>query len=416
MTSDEFYSNSYIIGLGAGAFTTSPAALVLTATSYGSVKKFYCIDSTQAANNNLVTDSWDVCVFVGNLGGVGKMGTASATGKTIALTVNVLTDGTYATSGIETFNPPAGGNYQFKGTLAGTTEKKYVNVVCNGIAPMFYTTAWQDLAGQTGGGWMVSCLTGIPQCGVSLADGTTALSTAENTACLADPRLNTWRQVTWRIEYDGTQLWYRTDSYWNSSSYIASSTWGPGIKLSANYASTTDNNGTTNVAKTFVWAVADGSGVQLAHLTYATVSPTSNTSNGQGTNTNFTPDKATYSNSSPDLFQENVCSSSNLLLEALADTSGLASAITEYSDGYKAAITITLESQLNGALGGWSGACMVLYQSQYVQDNTNGALCVLAQQSTASGAGPTDFGGVYLVHVPSATWAPPAKSGTINPT
>lgn len=142
LTSDEFYSDSYIIGLANGAFSTAPVAVNLAKAEYGSVKKFYCLDSTQAANNNMVTDAWEVCMYVGNLGGAGKMGTGTVSGKTFAKTVNVLSDGTYATSGIETFNPPAGGQYQFKGVLAGTTEKKYVNVVCNGLAPMFYTVAW----------------------------------------------------------------------------------------------------------------------------------------------------------------------------------------------------------------------------------------------------------------------------------
>lgn len=58
---------------------------------------------------------------------------------------------------------------------------------------------------------------------------------------------------------------------------------------------------------------------------------------------------------------------------------------------------------------------MVLYSSQYVQDNTNGAICVVAQQNSAAGSGPTDFGAVYLMHVPAATWTPPAKSGPVTP-
>lgn len=84
--------------------------------------------------------------------------------------------------------------------------------------------------------------------------------------------------------YIGTQVWFRTDSYWNAASTEAASTWGPGIKLSANYASAADNNGTTNVGKTYVFAYSDGSGVQLNHLTFATVAPTSNSTAGTGTN------------------------------------------------------------------------------------------------------------------------------------
>lgn len=412
-TSEEFFASSFLIGL-TNALWSTESSLELPKANYGSIRSIFCLDTTQTSNNNLTTDSWDVCVFAGNFAGLGKMGTSTISGHTLTLTANVFTDSTYMSSGIENFNPPTGGQSQFKGLTAGTTEKKYVNVICNGIAPMFYTTAWQNLAGQTGGGWMVSCLTGIAQCAVSLADGTTALSTAENTACLADPRLNTWRMVTHRIEYDGTQLWYRTDSYWNSASYAASSTWGPGIVLSANYASTTDNNGTTNLAKTFVFAYADGSGVQLNHLTYATVAPSSNTSAGSGTNA-LTIAATSFTNSSPSLIQENLCSATNLLLEGTTDTSTLASAVSAYSDGYKATISVALEMQLNGALGGWAGVCMVLYQSQYIQDNTNGAVCVAAQQNSASGSGPTDYGATYLMHVPAATWTPPAKSGAVTP-
>lgn len=84
---------------------------------------------------------------------------------------------------------------------------------------MFYTTAWQALSTGAGNGWMVTCMTGIPNCGVSLADGTTMLTSAESTACLADPRYLTWRMVTHMIKYDGTQVWYRTDSYWDATAH-----------------------------------------------------------------------------------------------------------------------------------------------------------------------------------------------------
>jgi len=70
---------------------------------------------------------------------------------------------------------------------------------------------------------------------------------------------------------------------------------------------------------------------------------------------------------------------------------------------------------LTGAAGGWRGACMVYYTSQYVQSNINGSLCFAAMQSTASGAGPMDFGAGYLMHVPQATWAPPARTASVTP-
>lgn len=83
--------------------------------------------------------------------------------------------------------------------------------------------------------------------------------------------------MTVRLMYNGAQSWYRTDSYWDNTSAIIGSTWGPGIKLSTNIASSQDNNGTTNLGKTYVFALGDGSGFSLNHLTYNTVLPTTNT-------------------------------------------------------------------------------------------------------------------------------------------
>ena len=64
-----------------------------------------------------------------------------------------------------------------------------------------------------------------------------------------------------KIAYLGGLTWYRTDSYWNAASYAASSTWGPGIKLSASYVSGADNNGSSYLGKTYVFAYGDGSGI-----------------------------------------------------------------------------------------------------------------------------------------------------------
>lgn len=74
--------------------------------------------------------------------------------------------------------------------------------------------------------------------------------------------------MTNKFEYDGTLVWWRTDSYWDATSYIMSSTWWPGLVLSAHFKSTIDNNGTTDNGKQYVFAWADGSGVQMGHLTY----------------------------------------------------------------------------------------------------------------------------------------------------
>merc|ERR1712137_21561 len=53
--------------------------------------------------------------------------------------------------------------------------------------------------------------------------------------------------------------------------------------------------------------------------------------------------------------------------------------------------------------------------SQYIQNNVSGAVCHVFNQSSASGAGPTDFGANYIFHVPQTTWAPPAMSATVTP-
>jgi len=73
-----------------------------------------------------------------------------------------------------------------------------------------------------------------------------------------------------------------------------------------------------------------------------------------------------------------MCGGSNLDLSGTSDTSALSSTITDWSDGYKAKVTMNLEMILPGAAGGWRGVCMVYYSSQYVMDNTNGSVCFAA--------------------------------------
>jgi len=75
---------------------------------------------------------------------------------------------------------------------------------------------------------------------------------------------------------------------------------------------------------------------------------------------------------------------------------------------------MTLDWLQAGAQGGWRGVCIVYYTSQYIQDDTNGAVCMTAVQSTGTGLG-SDLGGVYLIHVPATTWQPPASQGSVTP-
>jgi hypothetical protein len=245
---------------------------------------------------------------------------------------------------------------------------------------MYYATWLINLDSDTSNGWVVSCYTGIPQCSTSLVDGVTRLDNVTgtvSTTCMNDPRYMTWRVMTLKVDKAGTISWWRTDSYWDSSSTMFSSTWGTGVVLSTNVVSNDDNNGTTNLGKTFVFAYGDGSGIQLNHIAFGTSPVSSNTSAAAGTNT-LTSAPTTFTNTYPNMFRDNMCLGSNLELTGTTDTSALAATITEWSDGYKAKLTLSLEMLLQGAAGGWRGVCMVYYSSQYVMDNTNGSVCYAA--------------------------------------
>lgn len=194
---------------------------------------------------------------------------------------------------------------------------------------------------------------------------------------------------------------------WQRNSTILASAWGPGTTNSAHTTSSNDNSNITaaNDGKGYVFALYDGSGISLSHLPGGTakiVAPTSNTTAGTGANA-LTTAKASFTNLFPDRVNDsqNFCSSTNLLLSGLADTSALASTITAYSDGYLATVTMALDWFQAGAAGGWRGVCMVYYTSQYIQDDTNGAVCMAAVQATT---GPNDLSGVFLIHVKASTW------------
>lgn len=314
---------------------------------------------------------------------------------------------------------------QFKGLTQGTQQDKYVRVVCRGVAPMFADTYPTALDAGTDNGWMLTCYTGISQCrhtsngagnaAPTILDNVTA---TESTDCMNDPRYLTWRVMTMRLKIDGTQSWYRTDQYWNSAKTQFSSTWGTGLVLSTHdFLSVNDNTGTTGAAtlgKTFVFAYGDGSGIQFNHISFGSTAPTGNTTAGSGTNA-LTAAPGAYTNTSPNMVNENYCAGTDLMLAGTADTSSLSSTITDFSDGYLGTITIALEMFQAGAASGWRGVCLVYYSSQYVQSNSNGSLCFAAQQSSTVGKGPLDFGAGYLMHVPSASWQPPTMSASVTP-
>lgn len=68
----------------------------------------------------------------------------------------------------------------------------------------------------------------------------------------------------------------------------------------------------------------------------------------------------------PNLYNQNFCSTTNLLLEGTTDTSSLSTDVTAYSDGYLAKSSMMLDTLFAGALGSWRGTCLVNYSSQYV--------------------------------------------------
>lgn len=194
-------------------------------------------------------------------------------------------------SGIVTILPPTGGMAQFKGTTATTgTETLYLQTICLGVMPVYATWAINIDGTTSTTGFILNCYTGIPQCASSLATGYTYLNTASATtvasSCMSDPRYLTWRSFVVKVQFDGTVNWYRLDSYYNASAKAAASTWGPGIQLSTNPIINDDNagTGTAVLGLTFVFAYADGSGVQLNHIAAGGTAHSSNTTAGVGTN------------------------------------------------------------------------------------------------------------------------------------
>lgn len=100
------------------------------------------------------------------------------------------------TTSILYIDPPANGMAQFKGLSVSTNQKKYLQVICVGVAPVYVT--WAITLSTTGNGFLMNCYTGIPQCSSSLVDGYTALNGTDHTStetatCMADPRYLTWR-------------------------------------------------------------------------------------------------------------------------------------------------------------------------------------------------------------------------------
>jgi hypothetical protein len=215
-------------------------------------------------------------------------------------------------------------------------------VVCTGVQPYYGATRWQNISAATGG-FVITCMTGISSCvdhqqlsATTTPTGYHPLSASERTSCLQDPRYLTWRMMTLKIAYDGAQTWYRTDSHWDAASLKVGSTWGPGIKISTHIHTDKDNDSgstTTTLGKTYVFAFGDGTGISLNHLSYATLTPTTNATVGAGTNTIIQAQPA-FKNVDPYLYEHNYCADTNVLLEGTTDTAALSSDVAAFSDGY----------------------------------------------------------------------------------
>lgn len=251
-------------------------------------------------------------------------------------------------------------------------------------------------------GFILTCYTGASQCVVDVSTYTIttilSLSDTEAKACMLDPRYMTWRAMTVKIDWNGNVAdWWRVDSYWNVSSSSFASTWGTGLVVGPHVNTGNDNYATTgdNLGRTFVFAYGDGSGIQMNHISYGYTVPVANNSKGTTGNA-LTTAPTSFSNAFPTRSSDNLCLTSHINLEGTTDTSGLGDTITSWSDGYKGKTTLELDYLLPGATGGWRGVCVVFYSSQYVQDNTNGAICHLASVSTTTADGPIDFGASTL--------------------
>lgn len=416
-----------MLGLAEGAYE-SPLKFEMPKETYGAIHAFWGYSST-AADSNLTTSLWTHMVVVGTFKGKGRYATlALAANMTPSADTNEFDDTNYCdtTTGSTTLgqclvSAPVGGVAQFKGLTQGAAEDKYVQVTCHGVQPYYYGTLWHTITAASNG-FVLTCMTGISQCAATNdhAVAEAPLSAAERATCLADPRYLTWRMMTLKVNYKGGLQWYRTDSYWDGGSFQAASTWGPGLKLSTHITSNNDNNGLTDLGKTYVFAMGDGSGVTLHHLAFsggvaASISPTDFTTPGTGANVFVTERSKSYTTKFPDQYSMDFCSETNLEIAGSATTEGFVDAVAAFTDGYYMKSTMAMHQQHAGGVDSWTGTCVLYYSSEYVQDNTHGSVCHVVTHDASTTAGPTDFGSSILIHVTSATWYPPQKEGSVTP-
>lgn len=142
--SSQYFTASCFVGFVGDKMETA-TVLAVTVGTYGSVRAFYAYCKA-CTDSDLITSPWDELAFVGRLNKLGTIGSASivpgvaTAAPIVALITSVFTDATDASSGVVQIKSPTGGVLQFKGLSQGTTQDKYVEIICVGIQPMYYTT------------------------------------------------------------------------------------------------------------------------------------------------------------------------------------------------------------------------------------------------------------------------------------
>jgi hypothetical protein len=84
----------------------------------------------------------DNMICVGTLKGKGTVFRGTLTGATLiytATSTTIMTEGKDVT-GIVNISAPTGGMGQFKGLTQNSVEDLYVQTICRGVAPMYYST------------------------------------------------------------------------------------------------------------------------------------------------------------------------------------------------------------------------------------------------------------------------------------
>lgn len=168
ITSNEYFANSGLVSTLPSANYT--ANLVANATmakaTYGQLWGLYAFLKEETGTDKIGAQTPDAMIFVGTSKGAGiafrfSMADDSGTLKTSAIETKFTVT---STSNVANIAGPAGGMGQFKGLTQGTEQVKYVQVICKGVAPLYYTTYPKNLDSAASNGWIVTCYTGISQC------------------------------------------------------------------------------------------------------------------------------------------------------------------------------------------------------------------------------------------------------------